>query len=114
MVGSLSATALNLVLNYIFINKYGYIAAGYTTIFCYMIQATIDYFGMKKVVGENVYNIKYILCLSVAVVIFALTSNFIYDYALIRYTIILISLVIIYIFRKKIINTFLTIKNKNE
>ena len=95
MVGSLSATALNLVLNYIFINKYGYIAAGYTTIFCYMIQATIDYFGMKKVVGENVYNIKYILCLSVAVVIFALTSNFIYDYALIRYTIILISLVII-------------------
>ena len=35
MIGSITATISNLILNYVFISKYGYFAAGYTTIFCY-------------------------------------------------------------------------------
>ena len=52
MIGSVTAVVINIILNYIFINLYGYLAAAYTTLICYLIQAFIDYLGMKKAV-EN-------------------------------------------------------------
>ena len=37
MYGTLAATVINLILNYIFIRQYGYAAAAYTTLFSYII-----------------------------------------------------------------------------
>lgn len=112
MIGSFSATALNLILNYIFINKYGYLAAGYTTIFCYALQAIIDYLGMKKTVGKSVYNMKFVVGLSSAVVVIALLSNLIYNFRAIRYGILGIALVLIILFRNKILQIFSIIRSK--
>lgn len=49
MVASVTGALLNLVTNYIFIQKYGYYAAGYTTLFCYLIYAAGHYLMMNRV-----------------------------------------------------------------
>lgn len=49
MVASVAGALLNLVTNYIFIRKYSYYAAGYTTLFCYLIYAAGHYLMMNRV-----------------------------------------------------------------
>ena len=114
MIGSISAVCLNLLLNYFCIKKWGYVAAGYTTIVCYGIQAVIDYFAMKKVVGKSIYNMKYIAMLSLLVVIIALTSNLVYDYARIRFTLLGELIITAIIFRKNIIKALRFKKTDNK
>lgn len=111
LFASLTAAVLNLILNYIFIPQYGYIAAGYTTLFCYLVQAAIDFYGMKRAAGGvAIYNMRYIGLLSLGVIAVSLLSNFVYDYAIIRYAVILLLLALGVIFRKKIVTMIRTIR----
>lgn len=75
---------LNLVLNYIFIHMFGYFAAGYTTLLCYIIYAIFHYCFMNKIcnqilAGEKVYSTKQLIKITV----FFLTLGFVF---LITYT----------------------------
>jgi O-antigen/teichoic acid export membrane protein len=112
MIASMTAMVLNLILNYIFIREFGYIAAGYTTLVCYFAQASIDYFAMKRVTKDRVYNMRYIGALSLCVVAIALLSNLLYDYVLIRYAIILCVLIALFICRKRIIGLLKAMKKR--
>ena len=112
MYASVTSVLLNLVLGYVLISNFGYLAAGYSTLICYFIQATLDYFALKRVVKENVYNMKFIGVLSAAVVFIALFSNMLYEFVLIRYLIVLAFVVLAIFFRKKIITMIKTIKSK--
>ncbi|MPL70763.1 hypothetical protein SDC9_16524 [bioreactor metagenome] len=112
MFASVTATIMNLILNYIFITKYGYIAAGYTTLVCYLIQAMIDFFAMRKVTKQNVYNMKYICILSVSIILISLLSIFIYDKFFVRYLIVIVLLIMCYLFRKKFLNLIPELKYK--
>lgn len=115
MYASITTVVVNLVLNYILIKQFGYIAAGYTTLICYLIQATIDYFAMKKVAKTNVYDMKYIGGLSLLLVIIALVSNLLYDFIIIRYAIVGMLFIACVIFRNKILELIKNMKgNKNE
>ncbi len=114
MVASISATVLKIVLNYFCIKYWGYLAAGYTTLICYLVQAVIDYFAMRKVVGQKVYNMRFIGGLSLAFTVVALVSNFIYDYIWLRYAILVGLMLLCVIFRKKIINLIKEMKKKDE
>ena len=49
MSASVTGAVINVVTNYIFIRKYGYYAAGYTTLFCYLIYAVGHYLMMNRV-----------------------------------------------------------------
>lgn len=69
LIASIIVALLNIVLNYIFIPKYGYIAAGYTTLVSYIFYALGHYFFMKVIlkmnnVNTSIYNEKLILLLS--------------------------------------------------
>lgn len=114
MLSSVPATILNVILNYIFISKYGYIAAGYTTILCYLVQAIANYIGMRKVVKQEVYNMKFIGLLTLTVVVISVLSNLLYDYFVIRYLILAAIAIMCIIFRKKIIGIVLAIRKKNN
>ena len=66
MLASVVGAALNILLNWIFISKYGYYAAGYTTLFCYAVYAVAHYVLMrvvcKKYIGEvKVYDLRVLL-----------------------------------------------------
>ena len=48
-IGTMVSAMANILLNYIFIGMFGYQAAGYTTLICYMINAGMHYYFMRKV-----------------------------------------------------------------
>lgn len=66
MIASVLGACMNLLLNYIFIPKYGYYAAGYTTLFCYMLYCIGHYLLMRRINNQlmdhvKVYNTKLII-----------------------------------------------------
>lgn len=52
-VCTMIVAAVNIPLNYIFIKKYGYIAAAYTTAFCYMLLLLIHAAVVRLLIKEN-------------------------------------------------------------
>lgn len=50
---SIGAAAVNIVLNYVFIQDFGFIAAAYTTLVSFMIFCYCNYLAMKKVLTER-------------------------------------------------------------
>lgn len=48
-VATMGGAVLNIVLNYIFINLFGYMAAAYTTLFSYILYAVLHYYFMHRI-----------------------------------------------------------------
>lgn len=116
MVASVSGAALNLILNAICIPLFGYIAAAYTTLFCYMFFSFAHYFIMKNICKHElgnvqIYNIPFILLLSALMLGMTILFTFTYHNIFIRYAIVLVLLVITAVNRKKFINTFKQLRN---
>lgn len=59
-IGTVLAAAINIVLNWLLIPKYGYIAAAYTTLFGYACLLVIHYLLAKKTGYIEAYNAKFI------------------------------------------------------
>ena len=57
-IGTMSAAALNIVLNAIFIPRYGYVAAAYTTVVCYLCYYGLHIFFSAKVHGDALYDMR--------------------------------------------------------
>lgn len=115
---SLSSGIINIILNLIFIKIFGYIAAGYTTLFSYIIFAINNYYYMKKVCKKHlsdkedvkIYNIRKIILLSI---IFLITINFftfLYTFTIIRYLTICMILIVMIIKRNYIIKKIKELK----
>lgn len=113
MYASVISALFNVLLNYILIPKYGYIIAGYTTIFCYLLQAVIDYCAMKVTVGERIYDMRFIGVLSGTMILIALLSNLLYGHTIFRYCIILILICGAIVLRKKIVSRWRILKSIN-
>lgn len=117
MMASLVAAITNLVLNYIFIKRYGYVAAGYTTLVCYILLSIAHFEFMRKaVVGEakvsELFDLKAILGLSILVIASMMVCVMLYSYTILRYFILIISLLMLVLMRKRIINLFKMLKMK--
>ena len=110
MIGSVSAAILNIVLNYFCIKQFGYIAAAFTTLGCYFVQAAVDYIAMKRVVKNNIYNMKLIIFLSVSVTIVSIFGGLLYKFTFQRYAIILMALLLLAVFGNKITKAFSEMK----
>lgn len=94
-VASVAAALLNVVLNMIFIDMYGYIAAGYTTLASYILYS-IGHFIFMKIVskkhadGYHFFDTKFIVILSCLFTILSLLILLIYQMAWIRYVLIVV------------------------
>ncbi len=102
MVASLSATSINLILNAIFIPKFGYIAVGYTTLVSYSMQAVIDYLAMRHIIKQKIYDMRALTTLAVIVVVVALISNLVYGHDMVRYSILMVLVGLVFWQRKNI------------
>ena len=92
MYGSVSATVINIILNYFFIQKFGYKAAAYTTLLCYILLSIFHYFIMKyicktKNIESSIYDIKLILGLFSLIILCVVIISFLFKYYFIRYCI---------------------------
>lgn len=107
MIASIIGAALNVLLNYIFIRKFGYVAAGYTTLFCYIVYSYAHYLLMNHICekmcnGERPYNSKKILLITVSFLWIGFFLLLTYNYPTVRYILIILAVVIIIIKRDKI------------
>lgn len=55
-VGTTLAAALNILLNYLFIRSYGYIAAAYTTMITYFLYFTFHYVLAARIHGKSLFS----------------------------------------------------------
>lgn len=99
----------NIGLNYVFIHIFGYVAAGYTTLFCYVMYAAAHYCFMRKVCKDEMGGVmpyKTGILIAISAVFMVLGGLFMitYDHAtFIRYGIVLALLLIGMFKRKKVL-----------
>ena len=118
MVASVMGAVANVGLNLLLMPRFGYLAAGYVTMLCYMLFAFAHYMFMKKVSKEklgvkSVYNDKFIILITVIYLICTALAMCLYNFVIVRYAILLIAFIIILIKREKIISLVKSIKNKD-
>ena len=109
LIASLTGAVLNIILNYFFIPVFGYIAAGYTTLICYIVYSFMHYFFMHKIskknlFGRRVYDMKTIIAITVVFMTSGFLLLFTYKYTIIRYCCIALMLLIIIVKSKYIIS----------
>ena len=84
-IASISAAVLNLILNYVFIPQYGYIAAAYTTLVGYLWLLLANMYLVKRIGYKKVYDYKFVALVVIAIMIFTIFVNFLFSYTVIRY-----------------------------
>lgn len=100
MVSSAIAATLNVILNYIMIETYGYMAAAYTTLLSYVVMAVLLSIWanreFKKHITEVdfVYDNKIILAMSIVTLVISLFAISVYDYGIVRYTVAAVFLIL--------------------
>lgn len=98
---------INIGLNYFFIKKIGYWAAGYTTVICYILFVLAHYFNYTRVCKKHselfeIYDSKYIFLITIFGLLMMILCSMIYQYTVIRMTLILLIFICMYLFRSKI------------
>lgn len=98
MLASIGGAALNIVLNYFGIKVFGYIAAAYTTLICYIFYDIFHYILMTKICnryldGVKPYNIKWLLTMYGVFMICGFAMLFTYNHPFVRYSIIVIIII---------------------
>lgn len=118
MIASLAAAAGNVILNYICIPYFGYIAAAYTTLACYILLSVMHYCFMLNVckdrkISEPIYNIRLIAFLSAFLVLYSVGVTFLFDKSWwIRYGVLALILCGVIFKKEQIIRNFELIRKK--
>lgn len=107
MSASIIGAILNVALNYIFIPIFGFLAAGYTTLFCYMLYAIGHYLFMKKISndyldGDNPYNAKILATITIVFIAIGFVFMATYEHFTMRIILLVISAVVLIIERERL------------
>lgn len=107
MTASILGALLNVILNYIFIKQVGYIAAGYTTLVCFMVYSIAHYIFMRKVCreccdGVYPYDTKNIVLITIPFLITGFVFMATYSYPMVRYGMVGVAAIAAIIMRKRI------------
>lgn len=97
-VVSVCGALTNYIMNFVFIRMFGYYAAGYTTLLSYIFFVVAHFFVMKKAltdnsINDNIFDMKFISIFTVIFIISSVTVTFIYDYYLLRYCLLVLTIV---------------------
>lgn len=108
MVASIASAVLNVVLNFFFIQIFGYVAAAYTTLICYIVYSIghqiISSRILKEQTGEkSIIELLPTVIISLVLIVACWLVQYLFDYMLIRFGIILAGFVVAFGFRKYII-----------
>lgn len=115
---TMAGAVLNIVLNAIFIPRFGFVAAGYTTLVCYILYAFAHYFFMQKVTAEHlsgrrIYHPQVILGLGAALLLGSFVMMLFYHTPVIRYGLLLVLAAAVFFKRSTLIGIYHTMKHKN-
>lgn len=118
MAASIFAAVLNIILNYIFINKCGYYAAGYTTLFCYIVYTIGHYCFMQKVCkeemgGVEVYDVKILIAITISFIVCGFILLGTYRFGVVRYLFIGVLCIGVLIKRKVLVEVIFNLLERN-
>lgn len=111
-LASVFVAVLNILLNAIFIKRYGFIAAGYTTLVCYILYSVVHYYVMRKACKKNKIEInklidsKFTLLISGLFIIITVVINLLYVNFVARLSVIIICILLVLVFRKRIVESY--------
>lgn len=94
MYSAVTAAVVNVVLNLIFIARYGYMAAAYTTLAAYIILAAMQMWGARKVCRERrgadyeVYDDRRVAVMATVTIAVSLCGLLLYGHTILRYMVI--------------------------
>lgn len=115
MVGTMVSALINIVLNAIFIPRFGFAAAGYTTLFCYALYACLHYVFMIKTCKingiNNPFNGKKVWGVATIAVVLSVLAAMLYRNTWLRYGFLLVILTIGIMKRKVLLRVFKTVKS---
>ena len=116
VMATLSGAVLNIILNYYFIQKYGYFAAGYTTLVCYILYSVMHYIFMRAICKEKLnnrqpYKLSVLLLISVLFIVLGFAFMLTYYSAPIRYSIVVFFSILMLFYRRKIYKIIKKITN---
>jgi len=117
MIASFVGAVLNLALNRLFLPIFGFIAAAYTTLVCYMVLMIMHYLFSCKVlkdqnISEKVYDNRLIFMISLLTTVIGLSFMLTYKVPVFRYLLIAVIIAVIFIKRNVILSMISTIKNR--
>lgn len=96
MTASVISAIANIVLNYVCIKNFGYIAAGYTTMFSNLLLTGLHYYNMRKIEPRKIYDFRSIASITLLLSVGCLLCNFLYSAnTFIRYIFVVFALVMI-------------------
>ncbi|MCA9767105.1 MAG: oligosaccharide flippase family protein, partial [Carnobacterium sp.] len=101
-IGTIASALINVVLNIIFIPKYGYIAAGYTTVVAYFFLFIFHYILAKRIIGKQLFDTKMIVTVTTVIVTLSFVMFFLTDYVILRYFMVILLLAGLFFILKKI------------
>ncbi len=108
MYPSFVAAGLNLLLNYIFIKLFGYMAAAYTTLFSYIILAILQVVWVKRLCKDNgtsinnIFDNKVMFMLALLTTVSTLFGIILYSNTFIRYVVSILGIILLLILVKLI------------
>lgn len=85
MWGTMSAAVINIIMNYIFIQKYGFIAAAYTTLFAYICYMILHFVISYRLMRFSIIPVSCIALCLLSIVIIAIVDLIFIDNILVRY-----------------------------
>lgn len=112
MLATVLAAIINISLNYIFMPIFGYVVAAYTTLISYVFLAVFQYIATLRAGSPKIFNMRYIVCIAVGIMLFSILCNILYSHIIPRYIILCLTVVLMLVFRKRIISLFAIMKNK--
>ncbi|MCC8153168.1 MAG: oligosaccharide flippase family protein [Tannerellaceae bacterium] len=118
MIASCCGAVANVVLNFIFIQIFGYYAAGYTTLACYILFSFAHYCFYKRILKEkipemnNLYDMRFVIGFSIVVLIAMVVMTMTYKTIVLRYGIVLVILIFAFIKRNEIIKKLREMRKK--
>lgn len=83
--GTVLAAIINIVLNIIFVKKYGFVAAAYTTVFSYIILLVAHYGITRFLLKINLYDNKFFVCAFLSVAILSAVFMILFNHFFIRF-----------------------------
>lgn len=105
-VATMIGAIVNLITNYIFIKMFGYQAAAYTTLGCYILYVVFHYIFSRKLCRQNlgyeIYNTKMIVLSSAGFLVAGFVSMVLYLNTVIRYVVLAAIVILIIANRKKL------------
>lgn len=117
VLASMSGAILNIILNSIGIRLFGYVAAAYTTLICYIIFGTAHFCFMKKVCDEELNGVKLFdgrttFIIGFALLAFSVLMMALYENVVVRYALIFVACLFAYIKRGELLLFVKQLKRK--